>query len=111
MAVTHDPSEVRDSRLRKALSNTPLHEKDGFSSLFLMVSVSRDWFPGGSRRGDSAEEGRSPPVHTHEEVAAGVKTNPSYLPGYSWVQIALELLNVCMGRILHLESFLQEAQK
>lgn len=40
-----------------------------------------------------------------------VEIDPSYLPGYSWVQIAFELLNVRVGRILHLEPFLQEAQK
>lgn len=75
-----------------------------------MVSVSRDWFPGCPGRGYSAEEGRSPPVHVHEEVTTKSENNPSYLSGYSWIQIPFELLNVRMGRILHLESFLQEAQ-
>ena len=40
-----------------------------------------------------------------------METNPSYLPGYCWIQIAFELLNISMGRVLHLESFLQEARK
>lgn len=48
---------------------------------------------------------------TNEEGTTKSGNNPSYLPGYSWIQIAFELLNVRMGRILHLESFLQEAQK
>lgn len=39
------------------------------------------------------------------------ETHPPYLPGYSWIQVAFELLDVRMGRVLHLESLLQETQQ
>lgn len=77
----------------------------GFFLCLLILSVSKGCFSEGTGRGrkTSFNAGR---FCSLKQRPQRVETNQSYLPGYSWIQIALELLNVCMRRILHLEPFL-----
>lgn len=103
----------------KVLLNASLSKEDGEGphspSCLLMFSVSKGSFPRGFGRDkckgkkiSPSTEGFCPLMRKQQH---GMETSPPYLPGYSWIQIAFELLNVCMGRILHLESFLKEAQR